>query len=194
MTNNPFTALLSPRAQLHYGDKPVRELLENFRVDSKHLTPVDKTKIEAIQQGIEAYIRKVDDKYQITSSRGAMAFCESLLSHKDQEEVLLILLDTKNYVIHHEMVFKGSLNSCINTPRELMRVVLRYPAAKFMIAHNHPSGSTEPSDADISSTYRIEEIGKLMGIPLLDHIIVGDNQTLSMTEENIISPARVAMA
>lgn len=103
-----------------------------------------------------------------------------------QEVVLLITLDTKNKVISKREVFKGSLNSSLIHPREIFREALKDSAASIIICHNHPSGDTTPSKEDINVTLRIKECGKLMGIELLDHIIIGRNKFISLKEKSIL--------
>lgn len=185
MSNNPLVTLLSPRGQKQYGNVSVKELLETYTLDNKHLTKTDKQKIQAIKETIEAYTRTPDLDQQITNSRSAMSFFEPLLHNLDHEEVIVAVLNTKNYVIHYETVFKGSLSECISHPREVMRMIMKYPAARFMMAHNHPSGNPEPSIADVQNTKRMEEIGDLIGIPLMDHIIIGNGSNESLKEYGV---------
>lgn len=182
MLNNPLVSLLSPRGQKHYTGMTVKELLETYTLDTKHLTKHDKEKIKVFKDSMELYTRTPDLTQQITSSRAAFNFFEPILKDKEHEEVVIALLNTKNYVIHYETVFKGSLSSCVNHPRELFRIALKYPTARILIAHNHPSGDSTPSQADITSTHRVQEAGEMLGINLLDHIIVGNNECTSIEE------------
>ncbi|MDN2453042.1 DNA repair protein RadC [Lactobacillus sp. UCMA15818] len=104
-----------------------------------------------------------------------------------QEVLFVILLDTKNQIVAKKIVFQGTLDTATVHPREIFRFALQYAAARIMIVHNHPSGDTVPSKNDLQLTKRIAECGDIIGIGLLDHIIVGSSQYMSMREEKILS-------
>ncbi|WP_057875031.1 JAB domain-containing protein [Liquorilactobacillus aquaticus] len=104
----------------------------------------------------------------------------------EQEVLVVILLDTKNQVLARKIIFKGTLDAATVHPREIFKFALRYSAACLMIAHNHPSGVTTPSENDLKLTRRIEHGSTLLGIGFLDHIIVGSTSYYSMREEKII--------
>lgn len=103
-----------------------------------------------------------------------------------QEVLLLITLDTKNKVISKKEIFKGGLNSSLVHPREIFREAVKDSAASIIICHNHPSGDPTPSKDDINITTRLKECGKMMGIELLDHLIIGDNRFISLKEKDIL--------
>lgn len=104
----------------------------------------------------------------------------------NQEILKLVVLNTKNKVIRVKDVFKGSLNSSIVHPREIYSEAIKCGGASIIICHNHPSGDSTPSKEDINITIRIKECGKIIGIELLDHIIIGDNKYTSLKEKGII--------
>lgn len=120
---------------------------------------------------------------QVTSSQAIGEYLISEFKGKEQENFILICLDTKNNIIKKKTLYTGGLSSCIVEPRDVFREAIKCSSARIIIAHNHPSGNPEPSQADFATTRRIEESGELMGIDLLDHIIVGDNRFVSMREE-----------
>lgn len=103
-----------------------------------------------------------------------------------QEVLILITLDTKNKVISKKEIFKGELNSSLVHPREIFREAVKDSAASIIICHNHPSGDPTPSRDDINITTRLKECGKMMGIELLDHLIIGDNRFISLKEKDIL--------
>lgn len=103
-----------------------------------------------------------------------------------QEVLILINLDTKNKVISKKEIFKGGLNSSLVHPREIFREAVKDSAASIIICHNHPSGDPTPSRDDINITTRLKECGKMMGIELLDHLIIGDNRFISLKEKDIL--------
>lgn len=96
----------------------------------------------------------------------------------DREHFIVLLLNSRNEVFGYETVAVGSLTMCIVHAREVFRIAIVNSCASIIVAHNHPSGSSEPSDEDFAVTKRLREAGELIGIPLLDHLIVaGKNYT-----------------
>lgn len=108
------------------------------------------------------------------------------LENDASESFGLITLNTKNKITGVYPISKGSLDSSIVLPREVMQACLLANAASFVCYHNHPSGDPEPSRADVLVTERLAKAGYLMGIELLDHIIIGENRYVSMKERNLI--------
>jgi|SRR5699024_3670970 len=108
------------------------------------------------------------------------------LSNLTQENVVALYLNTKNEIVKKETIFIGSLNSSVAHPREIFKGAIRYSAARIIIAHNHPSGNTEPSEADFSFTRRMVDAGEMMGIEVIDHFIIGENKYLSLREEGLM--------
>ncbi len=104
----------------------------------------------------------------------------------DQEHFRVLLLDTKNRVTRIEEVFKGSLNASVSHPREAFRAAVSAAAAAVILVHNHPSGDPRPSQEDIATTRRMAEAGETLGIPLLDHVIIGDGDHVSLKEKGIL--------
>lgn len=104
----------------------------------------------------------------------------------NQEILKLIVLNTKNNIIKIRDVFKGTLDSSIVHPREIYSEAIKCGGASIIICHNHPSGDPSPSREDINITLRIKECGKILGINLLDHIIIGNKKYISLKEKGII--------
>lgn len=113
-----------------------------------------------------------DEPYVIHSPEDAANYLRDL-SILDQEHFEVIFLNTQNIVISRKNVFKGTLNSSIVHPREIFREAVRVSAASIIVSHNHPSGDVQPSREDIEVTKRLVDVGKLVGIEVLDHIIIG---------------------
>lgn len=103
-----------------------------------------------------------------------------------QENFIIVLLNAKNNIISIEDIFKGSIDTSIAEPKEIFREALKYPTSAIILAHNHPSGDTTPSIEDIYVTKRIVEAGKILGIRILDHIIIGDNNFFSLKQNGLI--------
>lgn len=103
-----------------------------------------------------------------------------------QENFIIVLLNTKNEIISINDISTGSLNSSIAEPREVFREVLKYPTSSVILAYNHPSGNPNPSVEDIKITKKLVNAGKILGIDVLDHIIIGDNEFRSLKQDRII--------
>lgn len=115
---------------------------------------------------------KLENKYIVRSPEDAAKYLSDM-AFLDQEHFDVLFLNTKNVVIGRKTIFIGSLNASIVHPREIMREAVKLSAASIIAAHNHPSGTPDPSSEDISVTKRLKEVGKLVGVDLLDHVIVG---------------------
>lgn len=103
----------------------------------------------------------------------------------DREHFMALLLDTKNQLLASELIAVGSLDASLVHPREIFKAAVRYSAAAVILLHNHPSGDPTPSEADINCTRRLVEAGRVLGIGILDHIIIGDGRFVSCRESGI---------
>ena len=104
------------------------------------------------------------------------------MREKKKEMFIELCLDTKNQIIKEDTISMGSLNANIVHPREVFKTALSESAAHIIVAHNHPSGDPTPSREDIEITKKLVETGKIIGIDLLDHVIIGDGRHFSMKE------------
>ena len=120
------------------------------------------------------YISSPEDAAEI-----AAKFFEDMAT--DREVFAVMLLDTKNHVIGINVVSVGSLTASVVHPREVFKAACLANATNIILTHNHPSGDPAPSKEDISITSRLVQAGRLMDIPVLDHIIIGDNTGRSMS-------------
>ena len=100
--------------------------------------------------------------------------------------MMLMILNSRNALLKSIDISKGTVNASVSTPREILIEALRYRGTGIILAHNHPSGTPEPSKEDCLFTKRVQEAGTLIGIPLLDHIIIGDNSYVSLRERGIL--------
>lgn len=108
------------------------------------------------------------------------------MCHLQKEEIRLLLLDTRCHLIRDLVLSIGTVNTSIGDVRDIFIQAVTYHAAQFVLLHNHPGGDPSPSREDIQFTKRVKEAGSLMDIPLLDHIIIGNMQYISMKEKEII--------
>lgn len=103
-----------------------------------------------------------------------------------QEHLVALYLNTKNEIIKKKTIFLGTVSSSTAHPREIFREAVKFPTARIILAHNHPSGNLEPSQADLLFTKRMIQCGDFMGIEILDHLIVGFDNFLSLREESSV--------
>lgn len=123
-----------------------------------------------------------EERITIRSPRDAAQFVMDELQHLQQEHFVCLFLNTKNQVVAKETVFVGSLNASIVHPREVFKRAIQRSSAAIICLHNHPSGDPTPSAEDRLVTERMKEAGKLLGIDVLDHIIIGLQNFYSMKE------------
>ncbi len=108
------------------------------------------------------------------------------MRHYTTECVLLIMLDNKGHLLGEKQISKGTVNASLISPREIFILALKFDASSIILIHNHPSGDSTPSKPDRMITKQICECGKLMNIPLIDHIIIGDNTYSSFHELGLL--------
>ena len=144
-------------------------------------------KIYALKEILERLL-KLDKKQKITinTPKDIADILIPQYRYATQENFIIVLLNAKNNIISIEDIFKGSIDTSIAEPKEIFREALKYPTSAIILAHNHPSGDTTPSIEDIYVTKRIVEAGKILGIRILDHIIIGDNNFFSLKQNGLI--------
>jgi DNA repair protein RadC len=125
------------------------------------------------------------ERASVRSPADVAAMFGERLRHLDREHFLALLLDTKNRLLGTEVVSIGSLDSSLVHPRELYKAAVRRSASAVILVHNHPSGDPSPSAADVACTGRLAEAGKVLGIEVLDHVIIGDGSYVSCRERGI---------
>lgn len=114
------------------------------------------------------------------------AFYMERLRHKSTEQLLLVLLNNRKNIVNETIISIGTSNSTLVSPREICIKALREESSYMIILHNHPSGNPEPSRQDIIVTRKIKEVSDLIEIPLLDHIIIGDNRYISFNQKGLL--------
>ncbi|MBS4199813.1 DNA repair protein RadC [Bacillus sp. FJAT-49732] len=137
----------------------------------------------AVELGRRISNLSYDERYVIRSPEDGANYVMNDMRFLTQEHFVALYLNTKNQVIHRQTIFIGSLNASIVHPREVFKEAIRRSAASIICLHNHPSGDPSPSREDIEVTKRLVECGKMIGIELLDHLIIGDKKYVSMKEK-----------
>lgn len=168
----------------------INGLLEASQEDLMKISGIKEAKASQILSMAEMAKRfqtyRSGDSYKINSPADAADLIMVELREFKQEILKVLLLNTKNVVIGIHNASVGSLNSSIVHPREIYKEAIRKSAASIIMVHNHPSGDPSPSSEDIAATTRIKEVGKIVGIELLDHVIVGDGKYISLREKNLL--------
>ncbi|MBN6887876.1 DNA repair protein RadC [Cytobacillus horneckiae] len=127
-----------------------------------------------------------EERYAIRSPEDAANYVMNDMRFLSQEHFVCLYLNTKNQILSKQTIFIGSLNASIVHPREVYKEAFRQSAASIICLHNHPSGDPAPSREDIDVTKRLAECGKIIGIEILDHIIIGEKKFVSLKEKGYI--------
>ncbi len=138
--------------------------------------------LAAFELGRRLMAESPEERFQIRAPSEAAHLLLPLIGHKEQEHFVILYLDTRNRVLDQEILYKGSLNTSLVRVGEVFRGAVRRQCASIIVAHNHPSGDVAPSAEDIALTRRLVEAGKLLDVEVLDHIIIGHNQHVSLRE------------
>jgi DNA repair protein RadC len=128
---------------------------------------------------------EADGKTTVKTPEDVYALAQGRLKGKKKEYFLAALLDTRNHLIKLAEISIGSLDGSIVHPREVFKEAISASAASVIFIHNHPSGDTEASDDDIRLTKRLAEVGEIVGISVLDHVIIGGKSYNSMKREGL---------
>ena len=200
LSNNNDTELLS----IILGTKPeiikeaiaeynsVPNFINNYSVKDilkiKGLGKGTITKLEALWELYNRFSinKKLEKKYIISKPEDIYDLVKDDMKYFEQEHFRVLMLNTKNILINIKDIFIGASNSSVIETRKVFKEALKYNAKNITICHNHPSGDPNPSKEDVNISLRIKEAGKIIGIDLLDHIIIGDNKFVSLKYKGVI--------
>ena len=129
---------------------------------------------------------KLFSERKITSPQDVAEMFIPLLRDELKEKFMIVCLNSANKIIANEIISVGNLNSSVVHPREVFKTAIDHSSASIILLHNHPSGNPEPSNEDISVTKKIVESGKILHIPVFDHIIIAGNSFTSFVERRLI--------
>ena len=200
VSNEELLAIILKTGSKKYNVKEVASNILSSYGDIKNLKDVrinNLTKIDgigkvkaieliaAIELGRRVYYEEeYKDMITLTNPKVIIGYFNKLFKGENQECFYVVYLDSKNKYIDKKLVFKGILNKSLIHPRDIFKEAYLLSACNFICIHNHPSGDATPSMEDINVTKMLSEIGKLHGIRLLDHIIIGNNNYYSFYEDN----------
>ncbi|RBP84707.1 DNA repair protein RadC [Marinomonas rhizomae] len=140
---------------------------------------------ELLEQAADALAQKYKREGTFTNASNVKEYLKLKLGSYDREVFALMLLDSQHQLIRFEELFFGTIDAAAVYPREVVKASLNANAAAVILAHNHPSGSAEPSQADINITDTLVRALKLIDVRVLDHIVVGE-QCVSLAERGLI--------
>ena len=147
--------------------------------------PVKQGELQAILELNERYLQARLEKHNVlNSSNSVKNFLRLKLGEEQRELFAVIFLDVRNRLQSFDVLFHGTTSQAEVHPKEIARQALAYNSTSVILAHNHPSGSTDPSSADMVITRRLSEALKLLDIKVLDHVIVSANGSYSFAENN----------
>jgi DNA repair protein RadC len=153
----------------------------------KGIGPAKALQIQAsIELGRRLARTTMSDTITIRSPQDVSTYLMEDLRYLQKEHFVCLFLNTKNHVIGQETLSMGSLNASIVHPREVFRAAIKRSSASIICVHNHPSGDPTPSPEDIQMTARLVEAGQIIGIEVLDHIILGDQNFVSLKEKGFM--------
>lgn len=184
-----FTGINKKKLNDYLKENPVNMIFEHpatLDLNEKQLENLSKL-MEL--KGLYSNLKDNDRKYVMNSPYKAGDYFTNYYPElKDKEYVACSYLDTKLQVIKTEIISEGTVNSAMLVPREVAKKALLHDASSVMLAHNHPSGQTEPSLADIQTTKNVQDALGTLNIQLLDHVIIGSNSNYrSLKEDNYIN-------
>lgn len=147
----------------------------------EYLTDMEKVKVFALKEILKRGLPSTE-KFQISSPKTCYEHFKNL-KNLEQLKLVLVTLNIKNVILSEKTIFEGTLGGSTVHPREIFKEAVKKSAANIILVLNHPSGQSQPSKCEMNFISNIDEVGKMMGIELLDCIIIGDNEFYSFKEE-----------
>ena len=169
------------------GLKGIRQLSINELKTIKGIKDVKAIELLAIFELANRIIyQEILDKDVVSNPDSVVKWLRIEIGYLKQENFVVIFLDTKNQIIDYKIVFKGTLNASLVHAREIYKEAISKSASSIIVSHNHPSGDCTPSNADILVSDRLKEVGNLMEIKLVDHIIISENDSFSFAKNGLL--------
>lgn len=161
----------------------LRDITYNKLIKIKGIGSVKAIELLAsLELGRRVYYTSLKDKVKLNNSSLIFNYFKNLFINETQENFYALYLNTKMELISYKLLFKGTINTSVVHPREIFRHAFLESAYSVIVIHNHPSNNTTPSNEDTEFTNKLFEIGNIMSIPLLDHIIIGKDNYYSFYE------------
>ena len=170
------------RGLVYLRDTTLQELMEIKGIGECKAAQI----LAAIELGKRINYFDALEKVKINQPSTIASLFMDEMRYLQKEHFRIIILDTKNQIIVTEEISVGTLNASIVHPRDVFNIAIKRNASSIILIHNHPSGDPTPSKEDKNITKRLIETGRITGIEVLDHIIIGDNKFLSFRHENLM--------
>jgi len=164
-----------------FDDLKKLSVFELLKVDGIKIAKAS-TLIAAIELGKRLSSVHRSKKETIKTTQDVYFLLEPEMSHLEQEHFVVIFLNIKSEVITYETIFKGTIHQTLIHPRELFKTAIKLSAAAVIFVHNHPTGDSTPSKADIEATEGLKDASRIVGIDLIDHIVIGKKEYYSIRE------------
>ena len=140
----------------------------------------------ALRYGVETQPVRADDPPSIGTPHDVHRLLAPEMSGLAQEQLRVLLLNTKNLVVGQRVVYQGNISSAIVRPAEVLRPAVVDAVPSIIVSHNHPSGDPTPSPEDGAMTRKLKQAAELLGVDLLDHIVIGRNSFVSLKERGLM--------
>ncbi len=139
----------------------------------------------ALEMGRRLSVLEAGAKPQISSPRDVAMLLQLEMGYLAQEQLRVLCLDTKNYVVAQQVVYQGTVNSSVVRAAEVFKPAVSRTCPAIVVVHNHPSGDPTPSPEDVRTTEQLRKAGDLLDIELLDHIVIGQQRYVSLKERGL---------
>ena len=154
--------------------------------DQRGVGPAKATQLKAaLELGRRLSVVAPEQRPQIGSPADAANLVMVEVGYLAQEQLRVLCLDTKNYVVHQQMVYQGTVNSSVVRAAEVFRPAVTRNCPSIIVVHNHPSGDPAPSPEDVRTTEQLRKAGECLDIELLDHIVIGHGRYVSLKERQL---------
>jgi len=172
---------------LHPGIISIRFMNKHNLMALSGIGPVKASQILAVSE-ITKRILQYESKEAVSfdDSKSIADYFMEEMGYLQREHVYALFMNSNHSIIEKCLISEGTINRCMMAPRELFVEALKRDAVCMILLHNHPSGNPEPSDADIQITSKIYQLGKELGISLLDHIVIGNHKYVSLMERGLL--------
>ena len=141
----------------------------------------------AMRYEVETQPKRPEDPPSISCPQDVYRLLGPEMAQLAQEQLRVLLLNTRNLVVGQRVVYQGNVNSSMIRPAEVLRPAVMEAVPSIIISHNHPSGDPTPSPEDAAITRELAQAGKLLGIELLDHVVIGGEKFVSLKERGLMS-------
>jgi DNA repair protein RadC len=176
---------------LQASDGSLRQLASSSAIELQRIAGVGPAVTARVQAALELGRRLAregaGDRPRIRGPRDVYELCAPVVQDVRQEEFRVLLLNAQHAVLRELVVTRGTLDASVVHPREVFRTAIVESAAAVILVHNHPSGDPTPSHEDRDVTDQLVAAGQLVGIPVLDHVVIGDGRYVSFVESGLLA-------